>query len=45
MSVNKVILLGYFGKDFDVRYFEGGVVVGQFFFVMIKCVQILLNGI
>lgn len=30
MSVNKVMLLGYLGKDPEVRYFENNRVVAQF---------------
>jgi single-strand DNA-binding protein len=30
MSLNKVILIGYVGKDPDVRYFDSGVAVANF---------------
>jgi single-strand DNA-binding protein len=30
MSLNKVILIGYVGKDSDVRYFDSGVAVANF---------------
>lgn len=45
MLVNKVILIGNVGKDFEVRYLDIGIVVVSFFLVMIDCVYILLNGI
>lgn len=44
MSVNKVILLGYLGKDPDVRYLEGGTAVGQFSLATTKRAQTLPNG-
>lgn len=45
MLVNKVILIGNVGKDFDVRYLDIGIVVVIFLLVIIDCVYMLQNGI
>ncbi|MDR1623511.1 MAG: single-stranded DNA-binding protein [Tannerellaceae bacterium] len=44
MSLNKVILIGYVGKDPDVRYFDSGVAVANFSLATSERGYTLANG-